>query len=316
MNTRDRKRRKEFNMELHSFEEILAMTSASSKKSVMAVAGAGKAAVIDAVLEVVDRGITDPVLVGEPEDIRELLRERGRNVSEFNIVKTAEGQTPAETAVEIIKEGNANFLMKGMVETSDLLRPVVKKENGLRTGRTISHVAIYHLPFYHKLIISTDGGISAYPTLEMKRDIILNAVETLHLLGYEKPKVAVLCCKETEDKNMPETLDAHALKEMCLKGELGECIVEGPISYDLAMSRERAEIKRYECPHSGNFDILVSPNIHAGNILGKCWEILPGATMASYVSGARIPIVLTSRAAPAMERITCVALAGVIASRR
>lgn len=303
-------------MELHSFDEILAMSTVNDKKSIMAVAGAGKAAVIDAVLEVVERGIVEPVLVGEPDEIKKLLRERGKNVSDFNIVKTAEGQTPAESAVEIIKEGNANFLMKGMVETSDLLRPIVKKENNLRTGRTITHVAIYHLPFYHKLIISTDGGITAYPTLEMKKDIILNAVETLHLLGYEKPKVAVLCCKETVDKNMPETLDAQALKEMCLKGELGECIVEGPISYDLAMSMERAKIKNYDCPYSGDFDILVSPNIHAGNILGKCWELLPGATMASYVSGARIPIVLTSRAAPAMERITCVALAGVIATRK
>ncbi|NTV88825.1 MAG: phosphate butyryltransferase, partial [Clostridiales bacterium] len=268
-------------MELHSFEEILNMTASGGKKSVMAVAGAGKAAVIDAVLEVVDRGITEPVLVGEPEVIRELLRERGRNVSEFNIVKTADGQTPAETAVEIIKEGSANFLMKGSVETSDLLRPVVKKENGLRTGRTISHVAIYQLPFYHKLIISTDGGISAYPDLKMKSDIIYNATEALHLLGYEKPKVAVLTCKETVDKNMPETLDAFALKEMCERGELGNCIVEGPISYDLAMSRERADIKKFECPYSGDFDVLVAPNIHAGNILGKCWEILPGVTMAS-----------------------------------
>jgi phosphate butyryltransferase len=150
----------------------------------------------------------------------------------------------------------------------------------------------------------------------MKKDIVLNAVDALHLLGYEKPKVAVLCCKETVDKNMIETQDAFALKEMSLRGELGSCVVEGPISYDLAMSKERAKIKKFDCPYSGDFDVLVAPNIHAGNILGKCLEILPDVTMASFVSGARIPIVLTSRAAPAMERITCVALAGVIATRR
>lgn len=302
-------------MELHSLEEILTISQTSTKKSKMAVAGAGKKAVIDAVLEATEAGLVEPILVGNPDDIKELLRARDKNVSDYNIVKTADGQTPAETSVDIIKEGSADFLMKGMVETSDLLRPVVKKENGLRTGRTISHVAFYNLPFYHKVIVTSDGGITAYPDLAKKKDIVINAVEALRLLGYERPKVGILCCKETPDKNMPETLDAFELQEMCNRGELGECTVVGPISYDLALSSQRAELKKYDCPYSGNFDILITPNIHAGNILGKCWELLPGATMASYVSGARIPIVLTSRAAPAKERMTCIALAGIIAER-
>lgn len=303
-------------MELHTLDEILALSGERETKSTMAVAGAGKAAVIEAVLEAVDRGVVTPVLVGEdPEEIRRLLREMDRNPSDFNIVKTAVGLTPAEAAVELIKEGSADFLMKGSIETSDLLRPVVKKENGLRTGRTISHVAIYQLPFYHKLIVATDCGITAYPSLEMKGHIITNAVEALRHLGYDQPKVAVLCCKETPDQNMPETLDAFELKGMCMRGELQNCTVEGPISYDLAMSKERAALKNYDCPYSGDFDVLVVPNIHAGNILGKCWEILPGVEMASYVSGAGVPIVLTSRAAPPKERMTCIALAGIIAGR-
>ncbi|HHU22489.1 MAG TPA: phosphate butyryltransferase [Clostridiales bacterium] len=302
-------------MELKSFAEMLALSGSGVKrKSIMAVAGAGKAAAIDAVLEAIDEGVADAVLVGPTEDIKQLLRERGRNVSDFNIVETLPGQTPADTAVEIIKQGEADFLMKGSVETSELMRPVVKRENGLRTGRTISHVAFYHLPFYHKLIITTDGGVCAYPDLNKKRDILLNAVETLHTLGYETPKVAVLACKETVDNNMIETLDAYELKQMCERGELGNCFVEGPISYDLAMSADRAKLKKYACPHSGNFDVFLLPNIHAGNILGKCWELMPGVEMASYVAGARIPIVLTSRAAPAEERIRCVTLAGIVAS--
>lgn len=303
-------------MELRNLDEILAMSGKQKRKSVMAVAGAGKASVIDAVLEATVEGLVDPILVGEVEKIKELLRERGQNPADFNIVKTVENQTPAETAVDIIKIGQADFLMKGMVETSDLLRPVVKKENGLRTGRTISHVPLYQLPFYHKLIVTTDGGVTAYPDLKKKQDIIVNAVEALHLLGYENPKVAVLCCKETPDQNMPETLDALALQEACARGELGKCTVIGPISYDLAMSSKRAELKNFDCPYCGDFDVLVSPNIHAGNILGKCWELYPGVEMASYVSGARIPIVLTSRAAPAKERLACIALAGVIAGGR
>ena len=302
-------------MELKNFDEILAMSKGTSKKSIMAVAGAGSASVIDAVVEAVEHELVEPVLVGDPSDIQELLELRGHQPSCFDIVKTKDGQTPAETAVDIIKAGKADFLMKGMVETSDLFHPVIRKENGLRTGRKISHVAFYHLPFYHKLLITSDGGICAYPDLFMKRDIILNAVEALHLLGYENPKVAILCCKETPDKSMPETLDAQELTKMSHKGELGDCVVVGPISYDLAISKQRAEIKRFDCPFSGDFDILISPNIHAGNILGKCLECLPDVEMASYVSGARIPIVLTSRAAPARERLTCIALAGVISSR-
>jgi len=291
----------------------MAMTASHGKKCTMAVAGAGIASAIDTVLDASDHGVADAILVGEPEIIRSLLIERGRNVSDFNIIKTAAGQTPAETAVDIIREGEANFLLKGMVETSDLFRPVVKKENGLRTGRTISHVAFYQLPFYHKLLITTDGGICAYPDLDKKKDIVMNAAGTLHCLGYEIPRAAILCCKEHVDEHMPETVDAGALKAMCERGELGNCIVEGPISYDLAMSRERAAIKKYDCPYCGDFDILVSPNVHAGNILGKCLELLPGVKMASYVAGARIPIVLTSRAAPAEEKLRCIALAGIVA---
>lgn len=304
-------------MELKTFEEMLALSGGKdAKKSRMAVAGAGKAAAIDAVLEAVDEGVTEAVLVGPTADIQELLRERGRNPADFEIVETYAGQNPAETAVELIKAGTADFLMKGSVETSELLRPVVKRENGLRTGRTISHVAFYKLPFYHKLVITTDGGVCAYPTLEQKRDIVLNAVEALHLLGYDCPNVGILACKETLDEKMIETVEARALQEMCERGELGKCNVVGPISYDLALSAERAKLKKYDNPISGHADVLVSPNIHAGNILGKSWELLPGVEMASYVSGAKIPIVLTSRAAPAKERITCIGLAGIIAARK
>lgn len=303
-------------MELHSLDEILEMSKKAETKQIVAVAGAAKDAVIDAVLEAVDADLVTPILVGETAKIREMLSARGRNPDDFEIVETYEGQTPADTAVELIKAGKAGFLMKGSVETSELLHPVVKRENGLRTGRTISHVAFYQLPFYHKLLVTTDCGITAYPDLNKKKDIILNAVEALHLLGYEEPKVAVLCCKETPDKGLPETLEARELQEMCERGELGKCKVVGPISYDLAMSAKRAELKHYDCPFSGDFDVLVVPNIHAGNILGKCLELLPDAIMCSYVSGARIPIVLTSRAAPAKERLTCLALAGIIAANK
>lgn len=301
-------------MELHHLDEIVNKVQ-ECKKSTMAVAGAGKDSVIDAVLQAIDSGAADAILVGEANVIQEMLRKRDRKVSDFNIVQTAANQTPAETAVDIINGGAANFLMKGMVETTDLLRPVVKKENGLRTGRTMSHVVVLQLPFYKKLLVLTDGGVCAYPDQKKKADIVVNAVQGLRALGYEEPKAAMLCCKETVDAKMQETLDAAAVKQMALRGELGKCIVEGPISYDLAMSAERAVLKKYDCPHCGDFDILVAPNIHAGNILGKSFELLPGVEMASYVAGAKIPVVLTSRAALAAERLRCIALAGLIAAR-
>ena len=294
-------------MELHNLDQILAMAKGFETKQI----GAAKDAVIDAVLEAVDDDLVTPILVGETAKIQEMLVARGRKADEFEIVETYEGQTPADTAVELIKEGRAGFLMKGSVETSELLRPVVKRDNGLRTGRTISHVAIYQLPFHDKLLVTTDCGITAYPDTNKKKEIIQNAVEALHLLGYEEPKVAVLCCKETPDNGLPETIEARELQEMAERGEMGKCKVVGPISYDLAMSKDRAKLKKYDCPYCGEFDILVVPNI-----LGKCLELLPGAEMCSYVSGARIPIVLTSRAAPAKERLTCMALAGIIAANR
>ena len=302
-------------MELKNFDQLVADLKGMEARRVMAVAGAGEAHVLEAVLDAKDQGLADAILVGDPGKVRELLRSMDRNPSDFAIEDVPAGMTPAEAAVELIKKGDANFLMKGLVETSDLLRPVVKKENGLRTGRTMSHLAFDSLPTYHKIIVSTDGGMVTYPDLQKKKELIVNAVETLRTIGYGLPKVAVLCCKETVDEKMPETLDARALKDACQAGQLGECYVEGPISYDLAMSREAAQIKKFDCPYSGDFDVLLGPNIHANNMLGKAWTVSCGATLAGVVVGARVPIVLTSRGSSALEKSLSIALAGTIAAR-
>ncbi len=300
-------------MEYKSFDRILEQTIGAPNKCITAVASADHPHVISAVVEATERGLMKSILVGDVPKIRELLKEHGANPSDYDVIEATKGMNTAETVVELVKEGSAGSIMKGMLETSDLLRPIVKKENNLRTGRVMSHLVLYQLPFYHKLIITTDGGMCAYPSLQNKRDIILNAVETLHKLGYALPKVAVLSCKETVDPNMVETTDAKALKEMCQRGELGDCYVEGPISYDLALSKQRAETKNFPCPCSGNFDILVQPNIHAGNILGKCWELIPDATLAGIIVGAKVPIILTSRGASAREKLLSIALANLVA---
>lgn len=300
-------------MEMYSYDALIEKATSLTKKSAIAVAAAADKHVIEATLEAKNNGIVEPILVGDAEKIREILRGMELNPSDFNIEAPAGGLNEAETAVELIKNGSANTLMKGMLETTDLLRPVVKKENNLRTGRAMSHLSFNKFDAYPKIICNTDGGMTPYPDLEKKKEIIINAVEAYHKLGYDLPKVACLCCKETPDPKMPETMDARALREMCERGELGRCFVEGPVSYDIAMSKEIAQLKGFDCPHCGDFDILLQPNIHCGNIMGKCWIVSCGSVLAGIVVGSRVPIVLTSRGSSAEEKYLSIVMAAVVA---
>ena len=168
---------------------------------------------------------------------------------------------------------------------------------------------------YHKMVLTTDGGMLPYPTLEQKKHIIENAVYVMNRLGYEEPKVCVLAASETPNPKMPESMEAAALKEMNQKGEIENCIVEGPISFDLAMVKEKAEIKGYESPCAGDADILIVPNIHAGNILGKCLIEMANSKMAGLIVGAQCPIVLTSRGASSEEKFNSLMLACIVSGK-
>lgn len=192
--------------------------------------------------------------------------------------------------------------MKGKLQTADLLKAVVDKEKGLRTGNVISHVAILEIPAYRKLIAVTDGGMVMYPNLDEKKQILENSVNVFLAMGYECPKVAVLCAVETVNPKMPETVDADTLKNMNRDGEIKDCMVEGPISLDLTFNKESAEIKGYSSPVTGDADILLVPNITTGNIMSKALIEMAGATMAGMVVGAKVPIVLTSRGASSEEK--------------
>lgn len=300
------------------FEEIAEAAKKLPVRGRIAVAGAADEAVLTSVLEALDGGIAEPILVGETEDISYILRQLGRDPEDFEIVQAARGEEGTK-AVELVRNGKASVLMKGMIETAELLRPVVNRETGLRTGSVMSHVGFFdRVPGTDHFIIQTDGGMLLYPTLEEKKAIIENAVSAMHAIGTECPKVAVLAAVETVNPKMTETVDAAALKQMNLDGELTGCVVEGPISYDLAMSRDIAEIKHYDCPWCGNFDILVVPNIAAGNIIGKCWTITCNALLGGIVVGAKAPIVLTSRGSSAEEKFYSIAVAVLVAegSRR
>jgi len=281
-------------------------------KRKVAVAGAADRHVLEAVKEAQRMGIADPVLIGNPSEIAQLLEDMGCCIDDYEIVRADSPVECGETAVGLIKEQKADFIMKGMIDTKALLRPLVKKENGLNTGRTMTHVALNEIPGMSRLTALTDGGMIPYPTLEEKKDIIMNAVEMLRSLGYEKPSVAVLCAVEKVNPKMPETTDAEALAAMNREGMIQNCHVVGPISYDIAMSAVIAEEKKYECPYCGQFDILVTPSMVAGNLLNKSLTVSAGAMMAGVVMGAKVPVVVTSRGSTSLEKFLSLALASLI----
>ena len=289
-------------MVIKNFDELIKKVQSFEGKKKVAVAAAHDEHALEAVFHAVENNIIEPVLIGDKEKIKQIAAKLGKAVSDDSIIETADDNEAAAKAVELARNGQVDFIMKGKLQTADLLRAVVDKEKGLRTGKVMSHVSIQEVPTYHKLIITTDGGMMMYPDLEQKKKIIENAVGVLHSLGYENPKVGVLAAVETVNPKMPESVDGGKLKEMNQNGEITGCIVEGPISYDLAMNKESAEIKGYSSPVAGDPDILIVPNITAGNILGKCLVYSAGAKMAGFIVGAKVPIVLTSRGSSSEEK--------------
>lgn len=268
----------------------------------MAVAAAADEHTLEAVMEAYREGIADPVLVGDKAEILRILAAMNVQVDEANIYDVAEADKAAEFAVQLVREGKADFLMKGKLDTAVILKAVVNKERGLGKGRVMSHFTMFDVPGYHKILVPVDGGMVTYPTLEQKKAIIENTVETLVAMGYDCPKVGVLACVEKVNPKMPETVEANELKEMNLRGEIKNCIVEGPISYDCAVDKEVAELKGFKSEVAGDVDILVAPNIHAGNIMGKMLACTCKARLAGFIVGAKCPIVLTSRGSSAEEK--------------
>ena len=296
-----------------NFEEMVEAAKKNQKRRIVAVAGAADEAVIESTLKAKKEGVAEPILVGDGEKIKEALVNLGENVEDFRIVD-CEFENIGQRAVELVQDGEADFLMKGMIDTKDILKPVVSKENRLRTGRVMSHLALNEVPGYHKLLGNTDGGMLVYPDLEQKKAIIENATEVLHNLGYEDPKFAVLCAVEKLNPKMTECVDADALQKMNESGEIAGCKVVGPISYDVAMDKHIADHKGFDCEYCGDFDVLVMPNMAAGNIFGKTLTVTVKAKMAGIIIGAKCPIVLTSRGSSAEEKYLSIVLAGLAAT--
>ncbi|MDR1379332.1 MAG: phosphate butyryltransferase [Synergistaceae bacterium] len=303
-------------MILRSFDELIEKTKGfSSPRRVVVVASAAEHA-LKAVLRAQKDGLVKPVLVGDKAKTLEILSHLGAVAPDQDtyqdIYDVPDDDEAARKAVSLIREGKGDFLMKGKLETAQMLKPVVNKETGLGTGGLMSNFVIFQAPRYHKLLVVTDGGMVTYPTLEQKKAIIKNTVETLKALGYENPKIGVLAAVEKLNPKMPETVDADALRRMNAEGEIKDCIVEGPISLDLALDPEAAVIKGYKSPVAGDADVLIVPNIHTGNALGKSILLFGGGRMANFIVGAKVPIVLASRASSVEEKYLSLMVAATV----
>ena len=300
-------------MVFENFAALIDHVKASPESKRMVVACANDAHSVGAALDAMKEGIVRPVLVGEIDVMRGILGELGASDADVELYDCSGLQESCALAVRLIREGKGDFLMKGKVDTSIFLREVVNREHGLGRGGVMSHVTLFEVPGYHKLLLPVDGGMVPYPTLEQKKAIIENTVGVLRRMGYDCPKVGVLACKEKLDPKMPETVEARELQEMNRRGEITGCIVEGPISYDCAMDKEIADFKGYESRISGDVDVLVAPNIHAGNIMGKMLVCTAHAKMAGFIEGARCPIIMTSRGSSEEEKYLSIVVAAAAA---
>ena len=247
-------------------------------------------------------GLIQPVLVGRREEILSIARGLGEELDPARVADAGDDAQCAAKSVELIRSGAGAMLIKGMLPTGTLLKAVVSRETGIRDSQVMSHVAILDVPGYHKLLYVTDGGMVVAPDLEQKRHILRNALDFCRFLGYDRPKAAVLCAVETVNPAMPETADGAALKAEGERGDFGPCLVEGPISLDLATDKEAAAVKGYRSPVAGDADVLLAPSIAAGNLLGKSLYGLAGGEMAGVVLGAKVPITVNSRGAAAEEK--------------
>jgi len=273
-------------------------------------------AALAAAVEAANLRLIEAILVGPEKKIRGAAAAGGLNIEKLHIVDQPHSHAAAEKAVELVRRGDAELLMKGSLHTDELMAAVVARETGLRTARRISHVFIMDVPTYHKTLTVTDAAINIFPTLEDKVDIVQNAIDLVRSLGLERPKVAILSAVETITPKIPSTIDAAALCKMADRGQITGALLDGPLAFDNAISAEAAREKHIKSDVAGDPDILLVPDLEAGNILAKQLTFLMGADAAGIVLGARVPIILTSRADSVRARLASCAVGMLLAHAR
>ncbi len=260
-------------------------------------------------VEAAKAGLIEAILVGPEDKIRKAAEEEKIDISSYTIISTPHSHAAADMAVRMVREGKVEALMKGKLHTDELMHAAMDKENGLRTGRRMSHVSMMDIPKFPRALFVTDAAININPTLMEKMDIVQNAIDLFHAAGLGTPRVAILSAVETVNADIPSTLDATALCKMAERGQITGALLDGPLAFDNAISEEAALAKDIRSQVAGRADILVVPDIESGNILLKQLVLLSGAYMAGVVMGARVPIILTSRADGDVARKASCALA-------
>lgn len=298
-----------------SFDELLSSVAECGMKKV-AVAVAQDSAVLEAVDAAKKRNIADAILVGDAAKIREIAAEIGMNVNDFEIIDIADPIEAATKAVSLVHDGEADMYMKGLIDTKNFLKSVLNKEVGLRTDKTLSHVAVFEIKGYDKLFFLSDVAFVPYPDLDTKAQIIGNTVEVCHACGIECPKVAPLAAVEVVNPKMPATVEAAELMKMNEEGKITGCIVDGPLSMDLAIDPEAALHKGATGRKIvGDADVLLFPDIHAGNLVYKTLVHTAEVKNGCILTGTKAPVILTSRSDSFETKVNSIALAAVVAAK-
>ncbi|MCI9060918.1 MULTISPECIES: bifunctional enoyl-CoA hydratase/phosphate acetyltransferase [Romboutsia] len=284
------------------------------EKVILSVAAAEEKEVLQAVKDAVENQIIEPILVGDKDKIKLISEEINFDLTGIKILNSNSIEESARIAVELVSNKNADFVMKGILDTSVLLKSVLNKDYGIRTDSLLSHVVAYQIENYHKLLLLTDGGMNISPNYEQKEMILKNAIQAAKVLGLDTVKVACLAAKEKVDTKMQATVDADLLQKAFVNGKFGKnVIVEGPLSFDIALSKEASDIKGFKSEVSGDIDILLVPTIEVGNGIGKSFTYMADAKSAGVIMGAKAPIVLVSRADSAESKLYSIAYGALIA---
>jgi phosphate butyryltransferase len=298
---------------IRTIDDII-QTAKQNKTAVVAVAAAHDDAVIEAVVNARRENIAEPILVGHVDVIRKMLADCGEDPESYRMIETDADTESAAVAVALCAEGKADFLMKGILSTADMMRAVFKRDSGLRTGRLTSHCMIYQIPAYNKLLMMTDGGVNTFPDLEKKADILENGAMALRAMGYEKIYASCICGAETINPKVQSTLDAVELSNMKDRWAPYNMTVIGPVALDLAVSKEACRHKRFEAEGAGEADIILVPNYEVGNGTGKAISLFGNSRSAGFIMGARVPIVLVSRSDNADSKMASIAAGSVLAA--
>ncbi len=300
-----------------TFDTIMAKVQECSRKKI-AVSVAQDEAVLEAVKEAKARGIADAILVGDEEKIREIAASIDMDLNGYEIINEPDMVAASLKAVKLAHDGAADMYMKGIIDTKNFLKSVLDKEVGLRTGGALSHVCVFEIPGVDRLLFLTDVAFMTYPTLEDKVHIINNTLPVCRACGIDTPKVAPLAAVEVVNPKMPVTVEAAELTRMCAEGELTGCVVDGPLSLDLAIDPEAAKHKgALDRKIQGDADVLLFPDIHAGNLVYKALvHTVPGVRNGCILTGTKVPVILTSRSDTFETKVNSIALAAVVAAQK